>query len=214
VTSATSPAFGNGQVYFHLRTLDSVGAWSDPIHAGPFLVDALAPVDPRLTTSSHTVGRASTTRVVRVGWQGASDGHSGVDGFSYGWDGSPTSLPDEIKEAEEAATGASSPSLAPGRYWFHLHTRDNAGNWTSTVHLGPFVIAVGSRCIVPNVKGKTVAKAKAALKAKRCAAGKVKRAFSAKVKKGRVIRQSKRAGSKHPRNTKVDLTVSKGAKKK
>jgi beta-lactam-binding protein with PASTA domain len=68
--------------------------------------------------------------------------------------------------------------------------------------------------VVPNVKGKTVAKAKAALKAKRCAAGKVKQAFSGKVKKGRVIAQSKRPGTRHPRNTKVNLTVSKGARGK
>jgi hypothetical protein len=219
VTSATSPAFGDGPVYFHLRTLDSLGTWSDAVHAGPFLVDALAPADPRLTSSSHTVGRTSTTRIVQIGFQGATDSHSGVDGFSYGWDGSPTSLPDEVKEAEETATGASSPSLAPGRYWFHLRTRDNAGNWTSTVHLGPFVIAragstLGTRCVVPNVKGKTLAKAKAALKAKKCRTGKVRRAFSGKVKRGRVIRQSKRAGSRHPVNAKVDLTVSKGAKKR
>jgi subtilisin family serine protease len=70
------------------------------------------------------------------------------------------------------------------------------------------------KCKVPNVKGKTVAKAKAALKAKRCAAGKVKLAFSGKVKKGRVIAQSKRPGATLPRNTKVNLTVSKGARKK
>jgi serine/threonine-protein kinase len=70
------------------------------------------------------------------------------------------------------------------------------------------------RCVVPNVKGKTLAKAKAALKAKRCAAGTIKQAFSAKVKKGRVVAQGKRPGARLPRNTKIALTVSKGAKKK
>jgi PASTA domain len=73
---------------------------------------------------------------------------------------------------------------------------------------------VTPRCVVPNVKGKTVPKARAALKAKRCAAGKIKQAFSGKVKKGRVIAQSKRPGTRHPRGTKVNLTVSKGATKK
>jgi eukaryotic-like serine/threonine-protein kinase len=70
------------------------------------------------------------------------------------------------------------------------------------------------RCVVPNVRGKTVAKAKAALRARRCAAGRITRTFSAKVKKGRVIAQSKRPGTRHPRNTKVNLTVSEGARKK
>ena len=70
------------------------------------------------------------------------------------------------------------------------------------------------RCVVPNVKSKTVPKAKAALRARRCAAGKVRQAFSGKVKKGRVIAQSRRPGARLPRGTKVNLTVSKGAKKK
>ena len=212
VTSATSPPLGNGPVYFHLRTQDRMGTWSDPMHAGPFLVDALAPVDPRLSSSSHTVGRASSKKVVRIAWQGAVDSHSGVDGFSFSWDRSAASVPDAAKDAEETVTSKASRPLARGRYWFHLRTRDNAGNWTSTVHLGPFVI-VSPRCVVPNVKGKTLAKAKATLKAKRCAVGTVKRAFSGKVKKSRVIRQSKRAGSTHPVKTKVGLTVSKGPKK-
>lgn len=73
---------------------------------------------------------------------------------------------------------------------------------------------VTPRCKVPNVKRKTVAQAKAALKKNRCAAGTIKRAFSAKVKRGRVIAQSKRAGSNYRARTKVNLTVSKGAKKK
>jgi serine protease AprX len=71
-----------------------------------------------------------------------------------------------------------------------------------------------TRCVVPNLKGKTVAKAKAALKARRCAAGRIKRVFSRKVKKGRVIAQGRRPGSRHARNTRVGLTVSKGARRR
>jgi serine protease AprX len=70
------------------------------------------------------------------------------------------------------------------------------------------------RCVVPNVKGKTVPKAKTALRARRCVAGKVRQAFSGKVKKGRVIAQSRRPGARLPRGTKVNLKVSKGARKK
>jgi beta-lactam-binding protein with PASTA domain len=64
------------------------------------------------------------------------------------------------------------------------------------------------------VKGKTVRQARTALVAKKCRLGTVKTAFSAKLRKGRVIAQSRRAGASVPRNTKVNLTVSKGAKKK
>jgi serine protease AprX len=70
------------------------------------------------------------------------------------------------------------------------------------------------KCKVPNVKGKTVPKARAALKARRCRLGKVTKAFSGKVKKGRVITQTKRPGRALPRNTAVGVKVSKGARKK
>jgi len=70
-----------------------------------------------------------------------------------------------------------------------------------------------TRCVVPNVKGKTVAKARAALVAKKCKLGAVKQAVS-KVKKGRVVSQTKRPGTRLPRNSRVGVTVSKGAKKK
>ena len=69
------------------------------------------------------------------------------------------------------------------------------------------------RCVVPNVKGKTVAKARAALVARKCKLGTVKQAFS-KVKKGRVVSQTKRPGLRLPRNSRIGVTVSKGAKKK
>jgi PASTA domain/WD40-like Beta Propeller Repeat len=67
-------------------------------------------------------------------------------------------------------------------------------------------------CVVPNVKGKTVARAKAALRARRCAPGRIKYAFHRTIKKGRVIAQSKRPGTRHPRNTRVHLTLSKGTR--
>jgi len=72
---------------------------------------------------------------------------------------------------------------------------------------------VAPKCKVPNVKGKTVAKARAALVAKKCKLGAVKRVFS-KVKKGRVVSQTKKPGTTLPRNAAVGVKVSKGKKKK
>jgi alpha-tubulin suppressor-like RCC1 family protein len=68
-------------------------------------------------------------------------------------------------------------------------------------------------CVVPNVKGKTLAAAERAIKGAGCSVGKVKRAASRKVKKGRVISQGLRPGKKVARHAKVDLVVSKGKKK-
>jgi beta-lactam-binding protein with PASTA domain len=111
--------------------------------------------------------------------------------------------------------GTVSPPLANGSWYFHLRTRDNAGNWSSGRHLGPFVIrsAPPVRCVVPNVKKKTVAQARRLLASKHCALGRVTRTYSAKVKKGKIIKQSRRPGASLPRGTKVNVTVSRGRRR-
>jgi PASTA domain len=66
------------------------------------------------------------------------------------------------------------------------------------------------RCVVPNVKGKAVARARTLLSARRCRLGRVARAYSRKVKKGRVIFQSRRPGLRLARGTRVNVVVSRG----
>ncbi len=67
-------------------------------------------------------------------------------------------------------------------------------------------------CVVPNVKGKTLAAAKRALKAHFCRAGKIRHSSSAKVRKGHVSSQSPKAGHHLKHNGKVTLTVSSGGR--
>jgi YVTN family beta-propeller protein len=66
-------------------------------------------------------------------------------------------------------------------------------------------------CVVPNVKGKTVAAATRAIKRHGCRVGAVSRSFSRTVAKGRVISQRPRAGARRPMGSKIALVVSKGA---
>jgi hypothetical protein len=74
-----------------------------------------------------------------------------------------------------------------------------------------FTKTAAAACIVPKLKGKTLAGAKRALTATHCRAGTITRKWST-VKKGRVISQ-KQAPGKHLRHgAKVSLTVSKGKK--
>jgi hypothetical protein len=80
----------------------------------------------------------SNDQTVDVTWAGASDSGSGVYGYSYDWSQSDSTVPNMTKDAEETATGTTSPSLTDGEWWFHLRTGDNAGNWSGAVHLGPF----------------------------------------------------------------------------
>ena len=116
--------------------LANVAAWA----SNPPPPDLTAPTNPTLSSSTHTPSAWSRNRTVMVQFTGAAD-PSGVDGFSYAWTESATTTPDTVKEAEQSVTGAFSPSLEDGASWhFHLRTRDNAGNWSAPVHLGPFFI--------------------------------------------------------------------------
>lgn len=68
------------------------------------------------------------------------------------------------------------------------------------------------RCVVPNLRGKPLAAAKALVRRRSCANGKVTRAYSRKVRKGRVISQRPRAGARLRRGAKINLLVSRGAR--
>lgn len=108
--------------------------------------DTTPPTDPGDVHSiSHEIEAESQDNIIHMGWSpagenpGATDSNSGVDGYSTSFTQEPEDLPDEEKDLEEDATGYSE-ELNNGSWYFHLRTLDNAGNWTSTVHMGPYVI--------------------------------------------------------------------------
>ena len=70
------------------------------------------------------------------------------------------------------------------------------------------------RCLVPNVKGKTVARARTMLRSGRCALGRVTRRYSGRVRRGKVISQSRRPGARLPRGTRVNVIVSRGSRRR
>ena len=108
------------------------------------MVDTTAPTDPtNVHSPSHNIGVKSRDRTVEVTWDDATDaGCSGLDGYSILWDEIADTIPDDTKDIEEGEKSATSPVLPNGSYYFHIRSVDNAGNWQSTVHLGPFVIQV------------------------------------------------------------------------
>jgi RNA polymerase sigma-70 factor, ECF subfamily len=85
-------------------------------------------------SSSHMVGRASSANVVKMAWSRVEE----ADAYSVSWS-RESALPDQVADLDGDATGAKSRPLAPGRWYFNLRTRGD-GDWTSTVHVGPFVI--------------------------------------------------------------------------
>ena len=131
---------GEHTLYYY--SVDTVGSIEDFNDNPPvtYKLDTLLPVDPNVISSSHIVGVESGDQTVDVLISGASDNGSYVDGFAYEWSRNPSTIPNPIKTIEEDVDLVTSPRLSAGTWYFHLSTKDNAGNWTSTVHLGPFDI--------------------------------------------------------------------------
>ena len=129
----------NGSWYLHVRTRDVAGNWNaGASHFGPYKIDTVAPTDPTITSASHTPNAWSVNPSVVASWSGASDGAgSGVAGYSILWDAAASTLPDTTVDT----TGSTASSTRPdGVTYFHLRTKDVAGNWTATRHFGPLKI--------------------------------------------------------------------------
>jgi subtilisin family serine protease len=177
----------------------------------PVPADTVPPSNPSPASTSHPVGVSTARSSIAMAWSGAFDQGSGVDGYSYHWDKLTATEADAVKDAEETATSGASPALAAGTYYFHLRTRDNAGNWSSSVHAGPYIVSANAtappRCVVPRLGGKTVPAARTALARARCVLGRVRRVRIRRGRVGRVLSQSVRAGTRRPRGTRVGIVV-------
>ena len=143
--SATSPCLAAGSWWFHLRTADSAGNWSGPVHLGPFIIDTMPP-DPvsKVASSTHGVAKWTNAAVVKVVWNAASDLGCGIQGYSVDWSTDPAAVPDQV--IETTSTEATSPALADGNAWYvHVRSVDRAGNASAAAlvaHLGPFWIDI------------------------------------------------------------------------
>lgn len=102
-------------------------------------------------------------------------------------------------------------ALVKGANTITAIAKDGAGN-QSQAQANVTFAPPAATCKVPNVKKKTLAAAKKAIKKAGCNVGKVKSKKSTKVKPGRVISQTVKAGKKVKAGSKVGLTVSKKGK--
>ncbi len=111
-----------------------------------FMRDAIEPSLPTiLTSTSHTPSVFSNDPTVDMLWSGATDnpGGSGLDGYSFLFDGSPLTNIDGLIDLAHTVDPhtVTSPGLADGTsYYFHFRVCDKVGNCTPTVHLGPYWI--------------------------------------------------------------------------
>jgi PASTA domain len=197
-------------------------------HAGP--------AAPGPSSSDHTPGVSSTNQVVHVTWAPADDC---VVKYVYKWSTNPGDVPDPASDPTAPATTTAlvSPALAPGSsWWLHLEALDGGGTAGSVAHLGPFPIVSEPppppptttttattttttttsppppppACVVPAVKGKTLAAASASLQVAHCKTGTITRRFWSTIRAGRVISQGIAAGAHRANGAAVSLVVSKG----
>ena len=100
-----------------------------------------------------------------------------------------------------------------GRCTIGASQAGNANYNPATTVARSFTIGPRVRCRVPNVVGKTLARAKALLKQRHCRTGTVTKAFSRTRRSGIVIGQNRRPGRVMAANSKVNLTVSRGRRR-
>ncbi len=87
--------------------------------------------------SGHIKNGWSGQTQITLTWSGASDGETGVSGYSIAWDQNSTTAPDTTQDTTSST--ATSGVLSHGNWYLHVRTRDNAGNWAgSSTHYGPY----------------------------------------------------------------------------
>jgi uncharacterized delta-60 repeat protein len=74
-------------------------------------------------------------------------------------------------------------------------------------------LLAGNNCVVPGLRGKTLAKASSALKRSYCGRGRISKRSSKSVARGRVISTAPRRGARLPGGAPVDLVVSSGPRR-
>ncbi|HIE29118.1 TPA: hypothetical protein EYP66_17740, partial [Candidatus Poribacteria bacterium] len=95
---------------------------------------------PGLTSPSHIPEVWSKEDVVKVVWRPPALS-SGLRGFSYLWNTSPSSYPARTANLSPSSRELESEPLPDGNsHYFHLRSVDNEGNWSTPAHIGPFYI--------------------------------------------------------------------------
>ncbi|MBA7470048.1 hypothetical protein ES707_05325 [subsurface metagenome] len=130
-TSEDYPDQDDGTWYFHVRARNGSNLWGEADHY-QVNIDATAPGAPTITSSSHpTEGTWYSNNDPSFDWSGLSD-TSGITGYSYEWDHSPTTTPDTTSEGPE--TSEDYPDQDDGTWYFHVRARNGSNLWGAADH--------------------------------------------------------------------------------
>lgn len=114
--------------------------------------DDTPPANPTSFTAVPSAGTWTNDSTVEIEWSGAFDDHTDIGGYSIQWTQSQTTIPDAV--ADTTTTSSTSPILADGDWYFHVRTRDGAGNWNaSAYHAGPLRIDTTAPSTLSTISG-------------------------------------------------------------
>ena len=129
-TSASFSGLGQGTHYFHVRAKDNAGNWGNAKRY-TFGVDTGAPSDSSISSSTHTRDACSTNPNASFSWS-SSDATSGIQGYGYFFDQSPTTTPGT--GSVSSLTGGTFSASSDGDWWMHVRAKDKASNLSATSH--------------------------------------------------------------------------------
>ena len=143
-----NPAFGPDelQAWLEAQAIDlGVPGDDNAFGAGKlYLTPPLAPTNPVLASTTHTIDVPSTEPTVIVTWPtpGEPGGATGasVDGYSTSISLWAPDDPDLVQDFGVSVVQQVLGPLPDGEWWYNLRTVAGASNWSSPTHLGPFVI--------------------------------------------------------------------------
>lgn len=140
-TDYLSPFSGlNGENIVYFYSTDDIGNVEEEVKTKSLKIDSTNPGKPVAFSTSHMVGIQSSNNKIDITLLGSADTFSGLAGFSSLWSQQSEQVPDKNINLAPATNNFSSPSLSNGNWYLHLAAKDNAGNWSSAIHLGPFII--------------------------------------------------------------------------
>ena len=106
---------------------------------GSIFLDTTNPVDPTIDSADPDINVPTTDTTIDMTWNNGTDvDGSGVEGYSWSIDKTPVSDPGTIINGETLPAQITLGGDGDGDYYIHVRTKDNAGNWTSTYHYGPW----------------------------------------------------------------------------
>jgi hypothetical protein len=126
--------------WFHVAAKNGAGTEGPQGKPRKILIkyDCTEPSDPSVTSADPPIDTLTNDNSVDLTWnEGTDTDGSGVDGYSWVVDKVPDTVPDQTLEGVGLPSTISLGS-GDGDYYIHVRTKDNAGNWTSAYHYGPW----------------------------------------------------------------------------